>query len=271
MSSPLPPRRLFAYILSVILILIGAAGFFLRHYLFCGILSLFIFSIGFAWFILMILKDRAPKKVSRFFSILFHICFTIFLISFLIVEIPVVNNALKASTRDDTVSEEIGIILVPGAGLIHKSEKPSLLFALRLRKAEALYKEDESLKIVICGGQGDDEVIAEADAGRKYLLSRGLPAEAVIAETESLDTAENFQNFRTLFPYETLVALVTNDFHIYRCSLLARRYGLEVEAYSMPTPNFFLRVNYFMREYVSLIIFAIESQGIIIDTSNFHI
>lgn len=271
MFSSLPRRRRAAYTAAVLMMTVGTASFFLRHYLYCGILAIFLFGIGFAWAFLLILQDRAPRNTSRLFLHLFHILFVIFLLSFIYIEIPVIREGVAAAKRTQPPSEDIHVILVPGAGLLPGSETPSLLFRLRLERAEALYKEDTSRTIVICGGQGNDEIVAEATAGRNYLLKRGLPGEAVIAECESLDTAENFQNFRVLFPDERHVALVTNDFHVHRCSRLAERYGLEVTAYSMPTPQFFLRLNYFMREYISFLIFAVESQGFIIDTSNFHI
>ena len=271
MTSPSPAGRITAYVLSLLLTLCGFLGVYLRHYLYCGILSVFIFGIGFALFLLLLIKDKTSRKTARIFSLTFHILFSVFLISFVIIEVPVIRDARKAVAREVITDEDIHMILVPGAGLIPHSEEPSLLYRIRLDRAAELYYNEPTLEIVVCGGQGDDEAAAEATAGQHYLYKKGLPESAVVAETESLDTAENFRNFRILFPEEEHIALVSNDFHIHRCTKLAERYGLDVIPFSVPTPKFFLRVNYFMREYVSLIIFAIESKGIIIDTSNFHI
>ncbi len=65
--------------------------------------------------------------------------------------------------------------------------------------------------------------------------------------------------------------MVTNDFHVFRCSLLAKRYGLDPVCFSSPTPKVLLSLNYYAREFISLVIYLVESNGYIIDTSNFHL
>ena len=180
-----------------------------------------------------------------------------------------IGTAVKSIKRDTRLSDDIEHILVPGAGLI--GENPSYLYRLRLDEALTLYKENPGRVIVVLGGQGNDEVIPEAEAGKRYLVRKGVPEDHVVAECQSLDTAENLQNFKAMFPHARRAALVSNDFHVYRCSLLAKRNGIEVIPYAMVTDRLHLSLNYFAREYVSLVIYLIESNGTVIDTANFHL
>lgn len=46
--------------------------------------------------------------------------------------------------------------------------------------------------IIVSGGQGNQEREAESHVMRDYLLSRGIPAEAILGEDRSTSTVANF-------------------------------------------------------------------------------
>ncbi|MBO4406379.1 MAG: YdcF family protein [Clostridia bacterium] len=257
--------------LGLFLFLTGLVTFLLRSVLFAGILSLIAMGAGLLILLRLLLKKKASPKVYKTVKWIFLPLFFLLLASFLTVEGFVISAGVGANRREAAAENDFSYVVVPGAGLYKMTGRPSLLYALRLRRAAELYEKDPELTLVICGGQGDDEVMPEAEAGRDYLLGLGIPAEAVACETESLDTAENFRNFAALFPDAKKVAIVTNDFHVFRCSLLAKRYGLEPVAFASPTPQLLLSMNYYAREFISLAIYLVESNGYIIDTSNFHL
>ena len=264
-------RQRFGVLFGFLLLIAGGVTFFLRSVLYTGILSLFSAGAGVLLLFLIFLKVKASLKVYRTVSRILFILLALFLLTFLIAEGFVITAAVQGNRRESAAQNDFTHVIVPGAGLFRDTGRPSLLFALRLRRAAELYRADPSLTIVVCGGQGNDEIMPEAAAGRDYLLSLGLPPEAVAAEEESLDTAENFRNFAELYPDVRRCAVVSNDFHLFRCSLLAKRYGLDPVCFSSPTPKLSLKLNYFAREYVSLAIYLVESGGYIIDTSNFHL
>lgn len=264
--EPTYKRRI---LLGLGMTVLGLAGFFLRKFLYTGILALFVMGFGLALMILSLIWAKATPRVWKRVSIIFHSFFLLFLVSFLLAEGLVIGAAVKACRRDDTLPADISHILVPGAGLV--GEDPSYLYRLRLDEALSLYKENPGRTIVVLGGQGNDEIIPEAEAGKRYLIQCGVPEEDVIAECRSLDTAENLRNYKAMFPDAARAALVSNDFHIYRCSLLARRNGIEVIPYATATERIHLSLNYFAREYISLLIYLIEASGTVIDTANFHL
>ena len=256
---------------GAVLLLAGIVTFFLRSVLYAGILSLIAAGAGSLILIHVLLETKAPPKLYRVLKWIFRPLLALILAAFLVVEGFVISAGISANRRGIPDDPDYSVVIIPGAGLIGKSDRPSLLYAIRLRKAAALYFAHPELTLVVCGGQGDDESVSEAEAGKNYLLSLGVPESAVSTETESLDTAENFANFTALFPGVRRCAVVTNDFHVFRCTLLAKRHGLDPVCFSSPTPKLFLSLNYYAREFISLAIYLVESNGYVIDTSNFHL
>ena len=55
--------------------------------------------------------------------------------------------------------------------------EPSSVFAARLRHAEALYEQELAPRIVTVGGSRAGDAYTEAEAGRRYLIDRGVPRE----------------------------------------------------------------------------------------------
>ena len=70
---------------------------------------------------------------------------------------------------------------------------PSSIFAARLRHAEALYEDGVAPLIVTTGGGRSGDATTEAEAGRRYLIDRGVPAAAVRAVPEGTDTLGSLQ------------------------------------------------------------------------------
>lgn len=66
--------------------------------------------------------------------------------------------------------------------------EPSSIFAARLRHAQALWEDGLAPRIVTTGGGRTGDTFTEAEAGRRYLVERGVPADAVVAVGEGADT-----------------------------------------------------------------------------------
>src|SRR5215510_12098 len=82
----------------------------------------------------------------------------------------------RESVRDE--AQPADVILVLGAA--EYRGRPSPVFKARLDHALDLYYRQLAPRIMTTGG-----------AGRTYLVGRGVPSEAVIAETESESTLES--------------------------------------------------------------------------------
>ncbi|MBR4577164.1 MAG: YdcF family protein [Clostridia bacterium] len=105
------------------------------------------------------------------------------------------------------------------------------------------------------GGQGPDESMPEAEAMRRYLLSRDVPEELIVPETASKNTFENMafskKIIRRLKP-ESKVVFSTTSYHVFRSGIWASKAGLFAEGIGSKTKWWFWP-NAFMRETVSLL------------------
>lgn len=92
--------------------------------------------------------------------------------------------------------------------------------------------------IIACGGRGGNEPCTEAEAMRRFMLERGLPAADVICEDRSTNTVENLRNARAFMEAHGFrrAALVTSDYHLTRALWIARDAGLDVCGISAASP-----------------------------------
>ena len=86
-------------------------------------------------------------------------------------------------------------IVVLGSGLIGGDRVPPLL-ASRLERGRQLHRalaarRKASPMLIVSGGKGADERVSEAEAMARYLIDRGVPADAVKREDQSRTTEEN--------------------------------------------------------------------------------
>lgn len=110
--------------------------------------------------------------------------------------------------------------------------------------------------MIVSGGQGDDEPVAEAVAMASYLTARGVPADRVLLEDRSRSTEENL-----LFSKEIMdrvrpgarATIVTSDFHVFRTALLARQLGLRGQATGARVAGYY-RANAMLREFAAVFV-----------------
>ena len=121
-------------------------------------------------------------------------------------------------------------IIVHGAAL--KGERPSPFLAERLDCAIIAWQRRKGAPtIIVSGGQGSDEIASEASVMCDYLVAHGISRTSIVLENRSTTTEENLLMSRELIRSIShgaapTIALVSTDFHIPRCLLLARRLGL---------------------------------------------
>jgi len=115
----------------------------------------------------------------------------------------------------------------------------------------------KDIKYVPSGGQGRDEVMAEADAIKEYLLSRGIPEDRIIAENKSLNTIENIRNSMNLIKEDfdgenPEAAFSTTNYHVFRSGMIASQQGFKLEGIGSKTKSYFW-INAFVREYIAML------------------
>ena len=119
-------------------------------------------------------------------------------------------------------------LIVLGAA-VHGDQVSGLL-ARRLDACFAYWQQNPDVTVVVSGGQGPGESIAEAVAMKQYLMAKGIPESSLLVEAESESTEENFAFSRRLLEKAGVspsdpVAYVTNRFHCYRAGGYARLAG----------------------------------------------
>lgn len=106
---------------------------------------------------------------------------------------------------------------------------PSPFLVARLDEGLRLYGQGYASYFVVSGGQGPGEAITEAEAMKRYLVQKGVPADSVILEDRSTSTVENLAFSMECMRERGLdsALVVSNRYHLLRASIMAERLGLE--------------------------------------------
>ena len=121
-------------------------------------------------------------------------------------------------------------VIIHGCGLSGGNRMTKLL-SDRVDKAIRVYGKCAKKPFIIpSGGQGSDESVSESGAMTDYLIAHGVPADRILPEDRSATTRENLLYSKQIIDNRQSggrVALVSSNYHIYRCLLLARDVGLK--------------------------------------------
>jgi len=133
----------------------------------------------------------------------------------------------RAAHEDDASRiERADIILVLGAAEYNGT--PSPVFDGRLNHALLLYRQGRSSRVMVLGGKRPGDVTTEAEAGREYLMARGVPGAAALAEPVGHTTLESL---RAAVDYmrehgEDSAFLVSDPWHNLRLKRMASDLGI---------------------------------------------
>ncbi|WP_181592546.1 DUF92 domain-containing protein [Paenibacillus sp. YN15] len=133
-------------------------------------------------------------------------------------------------------------LLILGARV--KGETVTLSLKSRLDRGVEYMNRYPEAKAVLSGGQGPGEEMTEAETMRRYMVGRGIAENRLILEQYSTDTYENMWFSKEVLNEQGVdlnavsVTVITNDFHMLRAKMLAKRAGFKVTGYSSRTPEF---------------------------------
>ena len=160
---------------------------------------------------------------------------------------------IKASRHIPKFDKDYVIIL---GCMIKKDGSLTPLLRDRVDKAvefSKMQKEATGRDIVFIpsGGQGDDEVISEAEAMKNYLLKKGIKKKSIIVENKSKNTLENMK-----FSYEIMkkkmgnICFSTTSYHVFRSGVTANNIGMDCEGMGSKTKWYF-NTNALIREFIA--------------------
>ena len=140
---------------------------------------------------------------------------------------------LVVSQQDQRVPVDAIVVL----GAAQYNGRPSPVLRARLDHALELYRDRLSPLILVTGGVGRGDTTSEALAGRRYLISHGVPADVVVAQSEGRTTMASMTAVAAWLHARGLrrALLVSDPFHMFRLRLEARRTALD--AYTSPTES----------------------------------
>ena len=195
----------------------------------------------------------APFVVQSFSDISFFNMVFIY-VGFLVSYAIIISMLYTTSSFINLVNlfpGKLDYVVVLGTGLIGDQVTP--LLASRIEKGIAIYQKHPGSKLIMSGGQGPDELMAEGQAMADYALEQGIPAEDIVIENQSTNTEENLKFSYALMKPGSRFALVTNYYHVFRALLLARKLKIKCIGYGART-KFYFSLNAFIREFVGYLV-----------------
>lgn len=150
-------------------------------------------------------------------------------------------------------------IIILGCGIM-KDGTPTPLLKGRIDRALLFYRQQlestgRKAVFVPSGGQGSDECISESACMKQYLLENGIPETQIIMEDQSASTFENMKYSKEKIMAanpEGKVLFSTNNYHIFRSGLFARRVKMRAQGIGCRTKWYFWP-NALVREFVGML------------------
>ena len=142
--------------------------------------------------------------------------------------------SVVAAARRDAAGPADAIVVM---GAAQYGGRPSPVFRARLDHAAVLFRRSLAPLVIVTGGVGTGEVHSEAEVGRDYLLTIGLPASAIATEDAGRTSAASVQAAAARIHGRggSSALFVSDGFHLLRLGMLARRFGLR--ALGSPAPH----------------------------------
>lgn len=246
----------FPLVMVVTLVITGVEvikkeGAGLAHYLSLG--------LGIAYLVYLILwpllGNLNKSRLLDFIYFYMSLVFTSLVFMFILYTVTNLLNLLVDKTKS------YDAIIVLGSGLREGKEVTPLLAARVDRGIEAHFENPGSL-LILSGGQGSDEKLAEAQAMSGYAMAQGVKEEDIIIEDRSTSTRENLIYSKELLDkrqveYKNLL-VVSTSYHVLRALLLARELGIDCDGRGART-RLYYSLNAFIREWIAFLVMKKKS------------
>jgi uncharacterized SAM-binding protein YcdF (DUF218 family) len=165
-------------------------------------------------------QNRSVRKALLY---LLYGVSTAYLVSFVTV--------LLVSRQDQRQKTDAIVVL----GAAQYNGRPSPVLKARLDHAVELFTAEYAPMVVVTGGTAKGDTESEAFVSRRYLLTKGVPDQAVVVRPEGRSTMASMEAVGQWLGERKLgtVLLVSDPFHMCRLKLEARRMNLT--PYTSPT------------------------------------
>jgi uncharacterized SAM-binding protein YcdF (DUF218 family) len=135
------------------------------------------------------------------------------------------------ASHNDTRSADAIVVM----GAAQYDGTPSPLLESRLRQAFDDWEKGRATVIAVTGGKRDGDRFSEAEVSQNWLMQRGVPASAIVAENSGSSTWESLKGIAPLLQQrgvESVVA-VSSPWHVERVMLSLQQLGFD----TVPSPT----------------------------------
>jgi uncharacterized SAM-binding protein YcdF (DUF218 family) len=178
-----------------------------------------------------------------------------------------VFSSIFATILKDSTMQELhpaDAIIVFGAA--QYDGRPSPVFRARLDHANELFRQGLAPVVITTGGSAADPKFSEGGVGHDYLMRKGIPESALIAETQANDTAESAERVSAIMQKNRMHSClaVSDAYHMFRIRMLLMHQGLKV--FLAPRPDsrprsFWLSTVALMKESASYLLWRAGLRG----------
>lgn len=161
-------------------------------------------------------------------------------------------TALIIISQAGAVPQGLNVVVL--GAQVYSAERMGKSLSGRVDKAAEYLLENPQVRCIVTGGQGSNEPCPEALTAKNALIRRGVDPERIYMEDKSRNTRQNLAYAMDIARergLDTKVAVVSQNFHMYRALRLARSAGFE--AYALPADtDWIIFPSYYGRELMSL-------------------
>jgi uncharacterized SAM-binding protein YcdF (DUF218 family) len=155
------------------------------------------------------------------------------LLGALVLFLGVTGSRIVAAAGEFPTGKADAIVIF---GAAQYAGRPSPVYKARLDHGYELFEQGLAPIVITTGGAGQDPDFTEGGVGRDYLLHRGVPDEALIAETQGSDTAQSAARVGNIMRVNGMhrCIAVSDAYHVFRIRALLERERIQVDVAPRP-------------------------------------
>ncbi len=155
-------------------------------------------------------------------------------VAFLLASFALIFHSIVLDSHKQELNPADAIVVF---GAAEYDGRPSPVLRARLDHANDLFRKGIAPLVITTGGAAADPKFTEGGVGHDYLMRKGIPESALIAETQASDTAESAERVAVIMRtnhMRTCIA-VSDAYHVFRIRKLLEHQGIQV--YVSPRPD----------------------------------
>jgi len=139
----------------------------------------------------------------------------------------ILAHAVVSDSRQQQLHAADAIVVF---GAAQYDGRPSPVFKARLDHADELFRRGLAPIVITTGGPAADPKFSEGGVGHDYLMRRGVPELALIAETTASDTSQSAHRVGVIMRANHMRSCiaVSDAYHVFRIRKMLEHEGLQV-------------------------------------------